>query len=1033
AASLAPGPAEEGWLGVNRLLVELWMAGYPLKMSVLYPQAAGVQPTLPINIVLAPLSEPWPEPGELALARNGAGPPEAAPDRRPSAAPSPTAPIDRARCLAFAIGRAAEAFGPGFEEVDRLPSRVRLPDEPLMFVDRVLALEGRPLSLGPGRIVTEHEVGPDAWYLDQGHMPAGLAIEAGQADLMLSGWLGVDLATRGLAFYRLLDAEVTFHRELPRPGETARYDIRLVRFFKYGQTHLFRFEYDGLAGDRPLMTMRGGCAGFFTPAELAGGRGRPGGGLTEELPPPFVDPAAVGHFPGKLPGSLSAPALAALRAGDLAGAFGPGFSPNLSQAPTLPGGRLALLDRVTRLEPGGGRGRAGFIRAEIDIDPRAWFLTSHFPGDEVMPGTLMYESCLQTLRVFLMASGWVDEPGTADWQPVPGVAAALKCRGQVTARVKRAAYEVHVRRLEFKAPEGGGEPEPVALAEAVMLADDRPIVEVRNLNLRLRGSSAARLRRVWGRPGSPRPPAEDDPRTYNKARILALAEGRPSEALGPAFARFDDGAFLARLPRPPYDFLDQAAMIKGRRYEVEPGTEVLARYVVEADGWLFSEAGGVRPVLPYAVLNEIALQPCGFLASYMGSALPFDSPMHFRNLGGRATVLAEVAGGEAVDTRARFVRDSRLGEMIIQHYEFECAVGSRPVYQGVTHFGFFSPEALARQAGLAGVSSAGWPARPEADALRSYPQGPVFPTGKWRLVEKIALDPRGGPEGLGSAFAVTRVDPQAWFFRAHFYQDPVCPGSLGLESLLQAGKALAVHIFGASEGKAWGWAAPALHQTHEWLYRGQVTPAKKEMAVKLVVRAADPARRLLTVDGLLLTDDLPIYKMEGFTIGLDPGPVRRRVVAPPKPARSRARSVGAITSEMILDWRKANNLSQGQLARLMGVTPIYISLMERGKRNVSPPMAEKFMAVFQSASAETAADQDAPPSRQGGLSSRREGHALGLLRPEDLRARRQARGLSQRKLAEEVGVTATLIGLIELGKRGLSQELAQKILAALQQ
>ncbi|MDR2725454.1 MAG: acyltransferase domain-containing protein, partial [Candidatus Adiutrix sp.] len=33
AASLAPGPAEEGWLGVNRLLVELWMAGYPLKMS----------------------------------------------------------------------------------------------------------------------------------------------------------------------------------------------------------------------------------------------------------------------------------------------------------------------------------------------------------------------------------------------------------------------------------------------------------------------------------------------------------------------------------------------------------------------------------------------------------------------------------------------------------------------------------------------------------------------------------------------------------------------------------------------------------------------------------------------------------------------------------------------------------------------------------------------------------------------------------------------------------------------------------------
>ena len=29
------------------------------------------------------------------------------------------------------------------------------------------------------------------------------------------------------------------------------------------------------------------------------------------------------------------------------------------------------------------------------------------------------------------------------------------------------------------------------------------------------------------------------------------------------------------------------------------------------------------------------------------------------------------------------------------------------------------------------------------------------------------------------------VDPSAWFFKAHFYQDPVIPGSLGLESLLQ--------------------------------------------------------------------------------------------------------------------------------------------------------------------------------------------------------------------------------------------------------
>ena len=54
-----------------------------------------------------------------------------------------------------------------------------------------------------------------AWYLDGGRMAACVAIEAGQADLFLSGWLGIDFRTRGLAVYRLLDAKVTFHRGLP--------------------------------------------------------------------------------------------------------------------------------------------------------------------------------------------------------------------------------------------------------------------------------------------------------------------------------------------------------------------------------------------------------------------------------------------------------------------------------------------------------------------------------------------------------------------------------------------------------------------------------------------------------------------------------------------------------------------------------------------------------------------------------------------------------------------------------------------------
>ena len=1102
AASLAQGAQDEGWLGLHRLLVELWMAGYPLKMSVLYPDASEASMTLPVPITLAPTATLWPQPEDVLTgpeeeeapaaappapprpAPARPAPPRAAPEARPRPAvkaPEPVrqaltqaqgafdswlaetrelrrreeaarkadspAPLDRAQCLEFAGGQIARVLGPRFAEVDTFPSRVRLPEEPLMLADRVLTLEGQALSMSSGRIVTEHDILPGAWYLDQNSIPTGLAIESGQADLMLSAWLGADFATRGLALYRLLDAEVTFYRELPRAGETARYDIRILRFFKYGQTHLFRFEFEGTVDGRPLLTMKGGCAGFFTPAELAGGRGLPGGGLIDEAPPGFIDPAAVAFQTG-LPRSLDDQALEALRRGDLTRAFGPDFTPRLSGSPVpLPGGRMALLGRVTQMTAGGGRYGAGFIRAELDIDPRAWFLTCHFKGDEVMPGTLMYESCLHALRLFLTASGWVAEDGVTDWQPAPGLSASLKCRGQVTAATRVAAYEVHIRRLEFRPPQDGGEPEPTAVAEAVMLADDRPIVEVRNLNLRLAGSSRAGLESLWRAPSS-RPAAAGQPgqpgagqsvptmfnpgdNRFDRHKLLALAEGRPSEALGPAYARFDGGAFVARLPRPPYNLIDEAVVTRGVRYEVLEGTEVQARFRVPASGWLLDEAGGRRPALPYAALNEAALQSCGFLAAFMGSALPFPGPMHFRNLGGQATVQAPVYGGQTVETRAALTRSSRIGEMLIQHYDFTSRVNGRTVYEGATHFGFFSPEALAHQAGLTGESPEAWPPRPAV--LSPYPEGQPWPRGQWRMIDRIAADLGGGPQGLGSVFASTRVDPEAWFFKAHFYQDPVWPGSLGLEAFIQALKYLVQMRFDLGPDQFEDWAAPTPGSSHEWLYRGQIPPDRGEMTLSLVATGVDERARAVTAEGILMVDGLPIYKMSGFTVS-----AVRPARAAAKPAASGsepAPAAGEITPDQLLAWRRDKGLSQGQLARLMGVTPIYISLMERGKRNISQLMAEKLTLIFSGHLADDGevSEQDSEILSKGTLKSRREEKeaAAQLLTPDQLRELRMAKGMSQKKLADQVGVTATLIGLIELGKRGLSLSLAQKILAVL--
>src|SRR5439155_21462177 len=111
------------------------------------------------------------------------------------------------------------------------------------------------------------------WYLDAGRAPVCVSVEAGQADLFLSAYLGIDRETRGERRYRLLDAVVTFHRGLPRPGDVIRYEIAIDRFVKQGSTFLFFFRFEGTIRGEPLLSMKEGCAGFFSQGQLEESQG----------------------------------------------------------------------------------------------------------------------------------------------------------------------------------------------------------------------------------------------------------------------------------------------------------------------------------------------------------------------------------------------------------------------------------------------------------------------------------------------------------------------------------------------------------------------------------------------------------------------------------------------------------------------------------------------------------------------------------------------------------------------------------------
>ena len=62
--------------------------------------------------------------------------------------------FDRAMCMEFAVGSIGKMLGPRFAPIDAHPTRVRLPDQPLMLCDRIVEVEGEAGSMTRGRCVT---------------------------------------------------------------------------------------------------------------------------------------------------------------------------------------------------------------------------------------------------------------------------------------------------------------------------------------------------------------------------------------------------------------------------------------------------------------------------------------------------------------------------------------------------------------------------------------------------------------------------------------------------------------------------------------------------------------------------------------------------------------------------------------------------------------------------------------------------------------------------------------------------------------
>jgi len=465
--------------------------------------------------------------------------------------------------------------------------------------------------------------------------------------------------------------------------------------------------------------------------------------------------------------------------------------------------------------------------------------------------------------------GWVGESGEVVYEPIEGVASQLKCRGQVVADTERVAYKLTIKEIGYRGPEQT----PYCLADALMSADGKDVVQMSNMSVQLSGLTRRRVDAMWGAQtkasGSPvvNCPVHVRAATpiFDNDSIVAFSEGKPSAAFGERYKVFDEERKIARLPREPYKFLDRVTSIKGcQPWDLKAGGVIEAQYDIPQDAWYFGAEG--QGTMPFAVLLEVALQPCGWLAAYLGSALTSETDLKFRNLGGAATQYLPVVPETGIlTTQVKMIRVSQSGGMIIQNYEMETWSAQGLVYKCDTYFGFFSQEALAHQVGItdAQIYQPQVPAQDWVD----YPTHCPFPDPPLKMVDKIThFEPLGGPEGLGFIQGIMDVNPDSWFFQAHFYEDPVIPGSLGLESMVQLLKVVAYERWDAKPDSGRAFESLAYGQTHLWMYRGQVVPQDERVTVQAAITRIDERTQTLWAKGFLMVDGRIIYQMTDFAL-----------------------------------------------------------------------------------------------------------------------------------------------------------------------
>ena len=274
---------------------------------------------------------------------------------------------------------------------------------------------------------------------------------------------------------------------------------------------------------------------------------------------------------------------------------------------------------------------------------------------------------------------------------------------------------------------------------------------------------------------------------------------------------------------------------------------------------------------------------------YLGVTLLFpDEELYFRNLDGQGKILKDVdVRGKTITDKVRLLSSTAIKGAIIQKFDFQLFCDGEPFYQGDMVFGYFSQQVLANQVGLDGekvvrpwyeqknnLPTISFNLKTPVNQQRLYQAQPSKPHyrlahGQLDFLDEVLIVQAGGQHHQGYIYASKDISPTDWFFPCHFYQDPVMPGALGIEAILQAMQVYALQLDLGRQFKSPRFGQVLNHQI-TWKYRGQITPDNRKMYLEVHISKieVDNERVIVVGNASLWTDNLRIYEVKDIAICL---------------------------------------------------------------------------------------------------------------------------------------------------------------------